>query len=126
MLKEHEKNIELQERRKRTVEQTEREPLRAQAKEEAEQFMDAFGVELGMKVGEVGAGDGRYVVHAARRVGNSGKIFAEDIDEKALDKLRHRCQRERIENVEIILGTVTDPLLPNKELDIVYVINAYF
>lgn len=66
------------------------------------------------------------MVHAARRVGDSGRVFAEDIDGNALEKLRERCQREGIRNVEIILRTVTDPMLPNNELDLVYIINAYF
>lgn len=90
-----------------------------------EQVMDALGVRLGMKVGEVGAGHGRYIVHMGRRVGESGKIYANDIDEEALEYLRNRCQREGIINVVTILGTLTDPRLPARELDIVYIIGTY-
>ena len=50
-----------------------------------EKVMDAIGVKPGMVIGEVGAGRGRYTVHLANRVGSQGKIFANDINEKALE-----------------------------------------
>ncbi len=82
-----------------------------------EKVMDAIGVKPGMVIGEIGAGHGRYTVHLARRVGNKGKIYANDIDKNALSVLRERCQRENIVNVETTLGREEDPLFPDKSLD---------
>jgi len=90
-----------------------------------ELVMDSLGISAGMTIAEVGAGRGRYVVHMAARVGDTGKVYANDIDEEKLDYLRSRCQREEIENVETILGEVDDPLLPEGALDLVYLINTY-
>lgn len=90
-----------------------------------EQVMDSIGVKPGMMVAEVGAGRGRYAVYMAHRVGAAGKIFANDIDEKALKYLKLRCKRDSIPNVVTILGKVTDPLLPVRKLDLVYMINTY-
>jgi SAM-dependent methyltransferase len=90
-----------------------------------EQVMDAIGLEPGMVIGEIGAGRGRYTVHLARRVGPSGKVYANDIDESALSFLRGRCRRDSIENVEIILGEELDPLLPEKSLDMVIMVWVY-
>ena len=87
--------------------------------------MDAIGVKPGMMIGEVGAGRGRYVVHMARRVGEKGKIYANDIDSKALIYLQYRCMRDSIPNVVTILGDVTDPRFPEGTLDMVYIINTY-
>lgn len=70
------------------------------------QVMDAIGVEPGMVVAEIGAGRGRYVVQLAMRVGETGKVYAEDIDSAALDHLAKRCSRWNLENVETILGDV--------------------
>ncbi len=61
----------------------------------------------------------------ASKVGETGKIYANDIDESALEYLRFRCKRDGINNVVTILGKVTDPLLPASELDLVYIINTY-
>lgn len=90
-----------------------------------EQVMDSLGVKPGMVVGEVGAGRGRYVVHLARRVGQTGKVYANDIDEKSLTYLKQRCKRDKINNVETILGDVIDPKFPEGKLALVYVINTY-
>jgi ubiquinone/menaquinone biosynthesis C-methylase UbiE len=87
--------------------------------------MDAIGVKPGMIVAEIGAGRGRYAVRMADRVGDGGKVYANDIDEESLDYLRERCERDGIENIEIILGEVADPRLPEGRLDLVYVINSY-
>jgi ubiquinone/menaquinone biosynthesis C-methylase UbiE len=90
-----------------------------------EQVMDSIGVKPGMVIAEIGAGRGRYVVHMAKRVGATGKIYANDIDKKALDYLEYRCQRESIPNVITVLGKVTDPQLPRETIDLVYMINTY-
>jgi len=90
-----------------------------------DKVMDAIGVKGGMVVGEVGAGRGRYAVHMARRVGPSGKVYANDIDRNALRYLEHRCERDDIPNIITVLGDVTDPKLPEGELDLVYIINTY-
>lgn len=91
----------------------------------ADQVMDAIGVVPGMTVAEIGAGRGRYAVQVAARVGRNGKIYANDISEKDLAYLRERCERDGIGNIETILGEVTDPLLPDGKIDLVYVINTY-
>jgi ubiquinone/menaquinone biosynthesis C-methylase UbiE len=90
-----------------------------------EQVMDSIGVKPGMVIAEIGVGKGRYVVHMAKRVGATGKIYANDIDKKALDYLDYRCQRDSIPNVMTVLGKVTDPRLPKETMDLVYMINTY-
>ena len=90
-----------------------------------EKVMDVIGVVPGMTVAEIGAGRGRYAVHMAARVGEKGKVYANDIDSGALAYIRERCERDGIGNIETILGKVDDPLLPDGEIDLVYVINTY-
>jgi ubiquinone/menaquinone biosynthesis C-methylase UbiE len=90
-----------------------------------DKVMDAIGVSPGMVVAEIGAGRGRYVVQFAVRVGEKGKVYAEDIDAAALKYLEKRCERWGLENVETILGDVTDPKLPEGKLDLIFVISAY-
>lgn len=87
--------------------------------------MDSIGVKPGMVIGEIGAGRGRYTVHLAHRVGTSGKIYANDIDESALSYLRERCKKLSLNNVETILGKVDDPCLPKSTLDMVIMVWVY-
>ena len=90
-----------------------------------EQIMDAIDLRPGMVVGEIGAGSGRMTMWLAQRVGPEGKVYANDIDEDALDKLRRRCERDEVRNVEIVVGEVEDPRLPEGALDLVFLINVY-
>ncbi len=87
--------------------------------------MDAIGVKPGMLIGEVGAGNGRYAVKMAKRVGPLGKIYANDINPGKINYLNLRCKRDGITNIETIRGTVIDPKLPKEKLDIVYLINTF-
>jgi ubiquinone/menaquinone biosynthesis C-methylase UbiE len=90
-----------------------------------DQVMDAIGIQPGMVGAEIGAGRGRYVVQLAVRVGDSGKVYAEDIDAEALTHLDQRCERWGLTNVESVLGDVTEPKLPPGELDFIFIISSY-
>jgi ubiquinone/menaquinone biosynthesis C-methylase UbiE len=90
-----------------------------------DQVMDAIGIKPGMVVAEIGAGQGRYVVQIAVRVGETGKVYAEDIDAASLRHLDQRCAKWGLQHVESILGDITDPKLPKGELDVIFVISAY-
>jgi ubiquinone/menaquinone biosynthesis C-methylase UbiE len=58
-------------------------------------------------------------------VGENGKVYAEDIDAGALKYLEKRCQKWGLKNVKTILGDVTDPKLPEGELDLIFIISSY-
>jgi SAM-dependent methyltransferase len=90
-----------------------------------EKVMDAVGITPGMIIAEIGVGRGRYVVQLAIRVGETGKVYAEDIDAAALRYLENRCEKWGLKNVETIEGDVTDPKLPEKELDLIFIVSSY-
>ncbi len=87
--------------------------------------LDAVGIQPGMVIGEVGAGRGRYTVHLAMRVGDTGKIYANDINSSGLAYIQERCRRDGIQNVETILGKINDPLFPKAALDMVFMVWVY-
>lgn len=90
-----------------------------------QKVMDAIGVNPGMIIGELGAGRGRYTVHLAKRVGKTGKIYANDINDNALSIIRERCEQNNINNVVTILGKEDDPLFPKQALDMAIMIWVY-
>jgi predicted methyltransferase len=103
--------------------QTERE--KRDAWQRPAQVMDALGIQPGSVVADVGAGEGYFTFHLAARVGPQGKVFAEDISEEVLRKLRDRVRKEGVSQVEPILGTEIDPRLPSGALDAILIVNAY-
>ena len=90
-----------------------------------DKVMDAAAVKPGMVIGEVGAGRGRFTVHLAYRVGETGRIYANDINQASLDHLRDRCRQDGIRNIEIIVGKEEEPLFPKGALDMVFMVLTY-
>jgi ubiquinone/menaquinone biosynthesis C-methylase UbiE len=87
--------------------------------------MELVGVKPGMVIGEVGAGRGRVTVHLADRVGEKGKIYANDIDKSSLEYLKSRVRRLGITNIEIVEGLVDDARLPAGTLDMILMVMVY-
>ena len=92
---------------------------------EAEQVMELAGVEPGMWVADIGAGQGYYTVRLAREVGDRGRVLAEDIVEETLVGLGQRVQRERLDNVAVRLGKPDDPMLPAHSFDRIFLVHMY-
>jgi ubiquinone/menaquinone biosynthesis C-methylase UbiE len=91
----------------------------------SDMIMDRMGIEAGMVIGEVGAGNGRFAVKVADRVGEHGLVYANDIDPEALSFMAERIEREQITNMVVIHGGEVAPGFPPGELDLVYLINTY-
>ena len=83
-----------------------------------------IGVQPGMTVADVGAGDGWFTFYLAERVGSSGRVIAEDIDARALEAVRERCAQERVSNVSALVGAVDDPKLPAGTVDLALMVNV--
>ena len=74
--------------------------------------LDTLRLHPGSVLADIGAGGGWFSVRAARRVAPNGKVFAEDINSKAVDSIRDRAGRENLPDIEPLLGTPDDPRLP--------------
>ena len=82
-------------------------------------------IRSGATVADVGAGDGFFTSRLARAVGPDGRVFAVDIDDKALERLRNRLNDDGLKNVTIVKGAADDPKLPAGVLDSALIVNAY-
>jgi ubiquinone/menaquinone biosynthesis C-methylase UbiE len=58
-------------------------------------------------------------------VGPAGKVYANDIQPEMLTILRQRLTREKITNIEPVLGTVNDPKLPANAIDLILMVDVY-
>jgi predicted methyltransferase len=88
------------------------------------EVFDALAVKPGHRVADIGSGYGYFTFRLAARVGAEGKVYAVDIDEEAINKVRQRKERENLAQVEPILGATDDPRLPN-DLDAVLIVDTY-
>lgn len=87
--------------------------------------LDAIGVKPGMTVADVGAGSGYFTVRLARRVGQAGKVYAEDVQPEMLQLLRKRLAANNFTNIETVLGGETDPKLPQGMMDLILMVDVY-
>ena len=61
----------------------------------------------------------------AKRVGPSGKVYANDLQPQMLGLLRNNAARGGITNVETVLGSETDPKLPPGQIDLIILVDVY-
>lgn len=92
---------------------------------EAEEIMQAASLDPGMTVADIGAGEGYYTVRLAERVGENGRVLAQDIDEDAIKRLADRVARDSLNNVSIKLGAGDDPRLPEDSFDRIFMVHMY-
>ena len=93
--------------------------------QQPERVVAALGIRPGDRVADLGSGSGYFTVHLARAVDAAGRVWAVDVDEEMNAYLRERLAREKIDNVEVVLGRYDDPLLPDGGVDLVVVIDTY-
>jgi SAM-dependent methyltransferase len=93
--------------------------------EEPDKALDELKLKRGMVVADIGAGVGYMSLRMARRVGPTGKIYANDLQPEMLVKLRESAVRAKIANIETVLGAVDDPKLPAYTMDLVLLVDVY-
>lgn len=89
------------------------------------EVMDALGLVAGMRVADVGSGDGYFTFHLAARVGPTGKVYAVEIDDSELKKIRRRAKADGLGQIETVLGARDDPRLGPDSVDVALIVNAY-
>lgn len=92
---------------------------------EAQTVMDLAQITPGMTIADIGAGNGYYTVRLSERVGAEGRVLAQDIDRKALDRLARRVERENLSNISIRKGGPADPKLPANSFDRIFMVDMY-
>jgi ubiquinone/menaquinone biosynthesis C-methylase UbiE len=90
-----------------------------------EEVMDMMGLKAGSVVADVGAGGGWFSMLAAKRVGEKGTVYAQEINPEYTRFIENRATNAGYKNVKAILGTYDDPKLPENKMDAVLILNAY-
>ena len=87
--------------------------------------INALMLKRGDVVADIGAGSGFMSVRMAKKVGPTGRVYAEDIQPQMIDILKKRLAKERITNIVAILGVADDPSLPASILDLELLVDVY-
>jgi len=94
--------------------------------ENATRALEQLQLRKGMRVCDLGCGNGYWTLPIARKIGDDGTVYAVDIQVEMLQQLKARLGRGRITNVEPVLGDVDDPRLPQDvSIDLVLLVDVY-
>jgi len=93
--------------------------------EECSTLLRILNIKTGQAVCDMGSGNGFYTIPIARLVGETGRVLAVEIQPEMLELLAKRAASVNIKNIEPIVGTLTDPKLPEGKLDMVLLVDVY-
>lgn len=96
-----------------------------ETEEAPQRLVEVLGLKSGDQVGDVGAGSGYLTWRMARVVGPAGRVYANDIQPEMISILRSNLLVRGITNVVPVLGTPTDPRLPDNALDLILLVDVY-
>jgi ubiquinone/menaquinone biosynthesis C-methylase UbiE len=87
-------------------------------------IIESLDLKPGVRVADIGSGPGYYAFKFAERVGEHGRIYAIDINERHLQYIAEILQRRNIRNVETVLSKPDDICLSNK-VDLAFMCSLY-
>ena len=87
--------------------------------------VDAMGLTDGARIADVGAGTGLYSLLFAEAVGESGHVFAVDIEPLFLNLINQRAVDAGFDNITAVFGRDDDISLPSASIDVVFVADTY-
>ncbi len=68
--------------------------------------IEQFNLNPGTIVADLGSGSGFYALAAAKIVGDTGKVYAVDIQKELLSKLKNDATKAKLFNIEIVWGDI--------------------
>jgi ubiquinone/menaquinone biosynthesis C-methylase UbiE len=94
-----------------------------------EKNINQFGISEGMRVADFGAGVGFYTKILSEKVGNSGKVYAVEVQKDLAKKLESEIKELNISNISVIWGDIEridGTKIADNSLDAVLISNVLF
>ncbi|MCW4007409.1 MAG: class I SAM-dependent methyltransferase [Candidatus Bathyarchaeota archaeon] len=82
--------------------------------------LESIGLAAGMVFMDIGCGDGFFTLPAARIVGETGKVYAVDVDAAAIERLKRKASQEGLKNIYAVVGAAEDTVFCNECADIIF------
>src|SRR5438093_3356120 len=93
--------------------------------EKTDLLVESIKLKPGDAVADIGCGTGYLSRKLAKKVGETGVVYGEDIQQEMLDILMKKMAEAKGANVKPVLGTETDPKLPAESVDAIIMVDVY-
>jgi precorrin-6B methylase 2/mono/diheme cytochrome c family protein len=93
--------------------------------ERSDDLVKALEIRDGASIADIGAGTGYFTWRLAQHAGPTGRVIAVDIQQSMLDLASEAVQQHGLVNVDYVLGKESDPQLPARSLDMVFIAHSY-
>ncbi len=93
--------------------------------QQSERVIASLDIQPGDRVADLGAGGGYFTFRLADAVGESGVVYAVDVDSGMTEYLEKRAKEEGYANVAVVLAEFDDPTLPDRGVDLIFTSNTY-
>jgi ubiquinone/menaquinone biosynthesis C-methylase UbiE len=91
----------------------------------SEELIRMLRISQGSRVADIGCHEGYMTFKLAREVGEKGLVYAVDVEQGKLDKVRKRADGNGIAQIRTVKGDRDDPKLPAGILDAVIILDTY-
>ena len=85
----------------------------------------ALDIKPGITIADIGAGTGYYARRMARRTGSKGLVYAVEVQPGMMALLEKELARHHATSVKAVLGTPTDPRLPEASVELAVMVDVY-
>jgi len=94
---------------------------------DGEAFLKRVGVRKDQNVLDFGCGTGNYAIPAAKIVGEGGKVYALDREDRVLSRARPKAEESRLQNIEIVqTGGEFDTGFEDASMDVVLLYDVLY
>lgn len=93
--------------------------------EQPKKLLKILDLQPGWTVADVGAGSGYHAFRMAPLVGDKGTVIAVDIQQEMLDLINAKAKKDKVANIETILGKKDDPKLKKESCDLILMVDVY-
>ena len=96
----------------------------ASPKNKASEIIENLNIHDGDIIGDIGTGGGYFSYEFSKKVGENGKVYAIDTNQKSLDFIEDKSKKERINNIKPVLANENGLFLP-ETVDMFFLRNVF-
>ncbi len=92
---------------------------------QANQNFKRLPIKKGQIVVDYGCGPARYIKNASKTIGSTGKLWAVDIHPLAIEYVKHKIDKYKLNNVEAVLANGYSCPIPDNSADVIYALDMF-